>query len=173
MRVYKSFFLAVALIVGGRADADVVSTYRYDALGRLTRVCDATPAEGQRATYALDPAGNRSRYEHLPTVIVLPAGSGISSPDGRFYFIMQSDGNLVQYGPTGPLWASGTNGTGGSVAILHPDGNLVIYRSDWVPIWQTATYPNPCANMNFQNDGNVVIYNTNDRPLWATNTGGH
>jgi len=86
---------------------------------------------------------------------------------------MQSDGNLVQYGPSGGLWASNTVGSGAAFAAFQPDGNLVLYRSDGVPVWSTGTSAYLCANLAIQNDGNVVIVNMNGVPVWATNTSGH
>lgn len=86
---------------------------------------------------------------------------------------MQSDGNLVHYGPTGGLWASNTVGSGAVFAAFQPDGNLVLYRSDGAPVWSTGTSIYLCANMAIQNDGNVVIVNMDGAPVWATNTSGH
>ena len=66
-----------------------------------------------------------------------PRGRRLSSPasrsclcDGRYELAMQDDGNLVWYGPKGALWASGTDGKGGHVAVVQSDGNFVLYNSD-------------------------------------------
>jgi hypothetical protein len=53
---------------------------------------------------------------------------------------MQSDGNLVIYGPGGiprgvSIWASNTSGNPDSRLLVQDDGNLVIYRPDGSPIW--------------------------------------
>lgn len=51
----------------------------------------------------------------------------------------QSDGNLVLYGPRGPLWASDTSAAGGR-AEMQADGNLVLYDASGVPYWATNTH---------------------------------
>jgi len=53
---------------------------------------------------------------------------------------MQGDGNLVAYTPTGrPVWASATNGSGATRAVIQDDGNFVLYRADGRAVWSTRT----------------------------------
>ena len=96
----------------------------------------------------------------------------ITSSDGRFTFVYQSDGNLVLYrnGSTDALWASGTNGTSEGLTLMQENGNLVIYDATNLPVFDTGTSGNPGSRLIVQNDGNVVIYSPDGRPLWATNT---
>ncbi|HEY3458138.1 MAG TPA: choice-of-anchor D domain-containing protein [Bryobacteraceae bacterium] len=53
--------------------------------------------------------------------------------------------------------------------VMQGDGNLVLYRQDGTPIWNTGTYGQNCgANQcfaAFQGDGNLVVYN-GSKPLW-------
>lgn len=93
----------------------------------------------------------------------------LQSADGRFSFIYQGDGNLVLYGPLGPLWQSQTAGTRPGYAVLQGDGNLVVYDGDERPVWASMTDGHPEASLVVQGDGNVVIYALN-RPLWSTDT---
>jgi hypothetical protein len=58
----------------------------------------------------------------------LSAGQSIWSPNGAYELIMQTDGNLVEYGSSGALWATGTSGSNNHVT-MQTDGNLVIYSS--------------------------------------------
>ncbi len=96
----------------------------------------------------------------------------LRSADGRFRFVMQQDGNLVLYGPTGhPLWASNTVGRGANRAVMQSDGNLVLYTSSGKPVWASNTELHYHAYLIVQNDGNVVIYEGHT-PLWATGTDG-
>ncbi|HEV2787192.1 MAG TPA: GDSL-type esterase/lipase family protein, partial [Solirubrobacteraceae bacterium] len=50
----------------------------------------------------------------------------LRSADGRYRLVMQKDGNLVLYGPSGrALWASNTRGRGSHHVRMQADGNLV------------------------------------------------
>ncbi|MEK7994929.1 MAG: hypothetical protein AAB403_14080 [Planctomycetota bacterium] len=101
----------------------------------------------------------------------LGVGSSITSQDGRFTLIMQADGNLVFYGPTGKYrWHTGTDGRAVSQAIMQTDGNFVVYGTDGAPIWATGT-GQPGSWLIVQNDGNLVIYDSAGNPRWATDTG--
>ena len=79
------------------------------------------------------------------------------------FAVMQTDGNLVVYLPSGSaLWASGTGGSGGQEAVVQDDGNFVIYKPG-AAVWNTGTvagapgapprrpggddYPADCANI--------------------------
>jgi hypothetical protein len=92
----------------------------------------------------------------------LVAGQKMLSNDGRFTFTMQTDGNLVMYYGTTPLWASNTYLSPGVVVIMQTDGNLVIYDTNHSPVWATSWEPGfvfvPGAVLAIQNDGNLVIY---------------
>lgn len=96
---------------------------------------------------------------------------GLSSNNGYYRFIMQSDGNLVLYVGSGyrPLWSSGTYGQQVTGAVMQTDGNLVIYNPSGRAIWSSNTWDKPGSYLVVQNDGNVVIYRPKC-PIWATNT---
>jgi hypothetical protein len=51
----------------------------------------------------------------------------------------QTDGNLVVYNGSTPVWNTMTNGKGGSYISLQDDGNLCIYTKDNIAIWTTMT----------------------------------
>jgi len=66
-----------------------------------------------------------------------PPLHGSASDTGRL--VMQTDGNLVLYGPNGANWATGTNGTGShNYALLQTNGNLVVYNSSNKALWSSA-----------------------------------
>jgi hypothetical protein len=98
----------------------------------------------------------------------LTAGQQVTSPDGRFRFVMQGDGNLVLYQGNTPLWASHTNGSGGVRATMQTDGNLVVYTAGGAPVWSSHTNGHAGASLWMQSDGNAVIYQGG--PIWASNT---
>jgi hypothetical protein len=96
---------------------------------------------------------------------------GLSSNNGYYRFIMQTDGNLVLYVGSGyrPLWSSGTYGNPSVVGVkMQTDGNLVIYNPSKA-IWNSGTWNKPGSYLVLQDDGNMVIYDK-PRAVWATNT---
>jgi hypothetical protein len=101
------------------------------------------------------------------------AVKSLVSPDGRFKFILQGDGNLVLYGPQNqPLWTSGTAGHTDvyDLVMQSSDGNLVIYDRDGNSLWASGTTGFPGSKLVVQNDGNAIIYGTNNQVHWATDT---
>lgn len=115
--------------------------------------------------------GHAAHGHHMQPGQVLNPGQSITSTNGRYIFVYQSDGNLVLYRNGAlPLWASATDGSPVGVCIMQDDGNLVIYGPGGQYVWDTFTHGNPGSNLVVQNDGNVVIYRPNGVALWATNT---
>jgi hypothetical protein len=100
----------------------------------------------------------------------LAPGETRASCDGRFMFNHQRDGNVVLYGPIGPLWASNTSGQDTNALVMQGDGNFVLYGPSGA-LWHTHTHGHDGAAMAIQNDGNVVIY-SNGTALWSTATYG-
>jgi hypothetical protein len=115
--------------------------------------------------------GNPSGDSELTQNELLNPGDLIRSPDNRFTFTYQLDGNIVLYQQgVGPIWASSTMGFGsGGQLVMQTDGNLVLYSAG-VPWWHTHTYGFPGARLKVQNDGNVVIYAANGQWIWQTGT---
>jgi len=93
------------------------------------------------------------------------SGETVWSPNAAYRLIMQTDGNLVVYGPGGALWSSRTSGTDNRV-VMQGDGNLVIYTPANSPLWYTGTSW-AGSTLSVQSDGNTVMY-TGTTPLWAT-----
>lgn len=159
------------LAMAPSTNAATKASYSYDALGRLAAVCNSTSATANMDSYKFDGAGSRQNYESKKTVLSLSSGDQILSPDNRFFLMMQTDGNLVEYGPDGPLWASNTVGSGAVLASFQSDGNFVLYTSSGMPVWTTSTWGNDCASLALQDDGNLVIYRSDGLPLWSNNGG--
>ena len=105
----------------------------------------------------------------------LHANERIESPNFKFSFRMQTDGNAVVYNnQTGvSCWSTQTSLHPGSWSTLQPDGNFVVYgggvAEGGTPSWyNTGTVGNSGAYMKMQNDGNLVIYTWQGTPIWAT-----
>ncbi len=88
--------------------------------------------------------------------------------------VFQTDGNLVLYDITGTsqqaVWASNTNGKGGTRLAFQTDGNLVIYTSANKPIWASGTNGQGIAKLVLQKDGNLVLYDGASHAKWASGT---
>jgi hypothetical protein len=95
----------------------------------------------------------------------LGVDQGRWSCDGRFFLVMQGDGNLVLYlEGTGALWSSMTNGTGAVQAVMQDDGNFVVFDAGGQVEWSSMTGGYPGATLAIQNDGNVVVYDAASVP---------
>jgi len=108
----------------------------------------------------------------------------IVSPNGKYKFILQRDGNAVVYGPNGATWATGTSNQPSAKIMMQSDGNLVIYNSQNNALWACCLgradgaktllkgkHPNHNYSKPFrlvmQDDGNLVIYDRQNIAFWA------
>ncbi len=107
----------------------------------------------------------------VPSGDGLGQGNAVSSCDGRFSLVMQTDGNFVLYERGKAIWNTATNGKGGNLAAMQGDGNLVVYSTGGCPLWASNTSGNAGAYLAVQNDGNLVIYTAAGKAIWATGTG--
>ncbi|MFJ3385520.1 MULTISPECIES: peptidoglycan DD-metalloendopeptidase family protein [unclassified Curtobacterium] len=83
-------------------------------------------------------------------------------------FTMQADGNLVQYVNGKAAWATRTNGHPGAWAAVQTDGNLVVYGPDNRVLWASRTSTAGCGQLLVQVDANVVLYGSKDTRVWST-----
>jgi cell wall-associated NlpC family hydrolase len=90
----------------------------------------------------------------------LAAGGTLMSPNTSYRLVMQTDGNLVEYGPSGWMWTSNTAGSGGANRlVMQTDGNLVMYTATGAVPFATGEVGSGTADsLVVQNDGNVVQY---------------
>ena len=121
------------------------------------------------------PNGPRATGDFMRPGEVLNINESITSGNGVYSFIYQSDGNLVLYkkyadNTNGAIWSSNTYGRPGQVCIMQYDGNLVIYDRDANPLWSSETWQYANSRLTVQDDGNVVIYRPDNSPVWATDT---
>lgn len=100
-----------------------------------------------------------------PVPAVLDPGDSITSPNGLFRLVMQSDGNLVTYDDRNrPVWASTTYLPGRSLTHQR-DGNLVIYVRGQAR-WHTGTTPGSNHLVSLQDDGNLVVRDASGNGQW-------
>jgi surface antigen len=94
----------------------------------------------------------------------------LRSSDGRYALLLQTDGNLVLYGPGyHVLWQTFTGGAGDRL-VMQTDGNLVLYALTNPQWWVGASAAGSYVML--QSDGNLVLYNGANFPVWFSGTGG-
>lgn len=97
----------------------------------------------------------------------LAAGQSLTSAGGGYRLVMQTDGNLVLYGPAGARWSTGTARSGADRAVMQRDGNLVVYRGS-TAVWAAGTSGAAAAgSLSVQEDGNLVVYAGNGA-VWSS-----
>jgi Trypsin-like peptidase domain len=184
----KAFFVANLDTYGGNSGSPVFNSDTHEVEGILVRgendfvmngscrislVCPTTGCRGEDCTrtteFALYVAPSAQGDDMQPGE-VLNSNQSITSANGRYRFIYQSDGNLVLYDGGVALWASNTDGRPVGICIMQTDGNLVIYTPDNQAIWASNTDGRPGSRLIVQDDGNVVIYQPDGSAAWATNT---
>ena len=108
----------------------------------------------------------------ISTGATLRGGQGLTSPSGKYFLAMQTDGNLVEYTSAGvPIWCTRTQGYPGAYLALQGDGNLVLYSTTGLPLWASYTFGSAVERLSMQDDGNIVLYSFNPTAaLWATMT---
>jgi hypothetical protein len=84
---------------------------------------------------------NSSGYPATFTPPSFVGGATNAIPTPNAYLTMQTDGNLVLYSPgAGPAqWATGTNPSSGTLAVLQNDGNFVVYAGSGQVLWSSGT----------------------------------
>lgn len=96
---------------------------------------------------------------------LLFAGQTIWSASGGFHLAMQTDGNLVLYGPSGARWATMTSGS--NYVAMQGDGNFVVYRVGGGALWSSGTGFGGGTTLAVQSDGNLVEYAPGYGAAWA------
>ncbi len=107
----------------------------------------------------------------------LTAGQKLISDNNKYSLVYQTDGNVVIMNGSTPIWACNAYDkiAGGGKLCMQNDGNLVAYKPNNTPHWETATYNKggtPPYVVIMQNDGNLVIYDSNKKVIWASDTVG-
>jgi hypothetical protein len=150
------------------------------SLGAQSGVISGTPTQGGTSSFAVTvtasgtPVGGangnlpppRATASFSITVATSTLAQGASlttngllvSPNASYEAVVQVDGNVVVYGPSGPNWSSGTSGTGGGDLVLQSDGNLVLYGPPGHADWSSGTSGSGASELALQNDGNLVLY---------------
>ncbi|MCC9306082.1 hypothetical protein LN042_02990 [Kitasatospora sp. RB6PN24] len=164
--------VALAAVV---APGTATAAAKAPVLSLTTRDLHSAPAAVHPATFTNCTISTTGNIAITPGTSI---GEGVNLCSGNYELAMQTDGNLVIYGPSGSaLWYSGTVNSGTTVADAQTDGNFVVYSGS-TALWNSRTGGNPGAYPCFQPDGNLVVYRPsgtgqytcNGSSLWDSNT---
>lgn len=104
----------------------------------------------------------------LASGVTVNPDAPVTSPDGAFRLLYQSDGNLVLYRVSGgAVWASGTQGTSAGKTSMQGDGNLVVYDRGNVARFNTGTNGNPGAQLLIDAAGGLAVVAPDGKILWT------
>ncbi|MCB1616789.1 MAG: DUF5011 domain-containing protein, partial [Pseudomonadales bacterium] len=100
----------------------------------------------------------------------LSSNQYLASPDGRYRFYLQGDGNLVLRGVSTNtvIWSAATNGKGGVRLNMQSDGNLVLRNASNSAVWSSQTNGKGANRAVLQNDGSLVLYTSSGASVWST-----
>ena len=103
----------------------------------------------------------------------LSPGARLDSANASYRFAFQTDGNLVlrRVSDSTVLWASNTNGQGGTRLTMQSDGNLVLYTSANAAVWSSKSAGSGGNRATVENNGNFAVFNASNVRVWSTNTG--
>lgn len=90
----------------------------------------------------------------------------LTSADGRFHAVMQTDGNFVGYGPQGAVWGTGTGGSDNRIT-MQKDGNAVVFGADNSVMWSSGTRGTN-LRLGINNAGSLIIVDTKDDVVWTS-----
>ena len=113
--------------------------------------------------------------DHLYRGQNLPMDKKLTSTNGRYKLVMQSDGNLVLYCNGNKVnWASNTAGkkVGNGGLQFQLDGNLVIYDPTHKATWWSKTHKTDAYALILSNNGNLELWSIKGTILWQSNTAG-
>lgn len=94
----------------------------------------------------------------------------LESLNGKYRFFLQDDGNLVlrDWTTHQALWASNTDGQGGTQLVLQADGNLELLADTHQLVWDSDTSDDGVTELVLNNDGSLVLY-AGSEMVWAVN----
>lgn len=114
------------------------------------------------------PPPNPNRGTILDTGQALKGGQYLQSRNGLYKLVMQYDGNLVEYGPSGAMWATCTYGSG-YLFRVQTNGKAAVHRPDGVAVWSTPTLNSGSSNyFILQDDGNMLLNRVGGRTVWSS-----
>ncbi|MCJ1673046.1 MULTISPECIES: hypothetical protein [unclassified Rathayibacter] len=122
----------VALVAAGALLLGTTPALAQSAVGAAASQ-NGTPARSDGAGTTAAPP-----HDTLPTGGTLAPGDQLTSKNGLFHAVMQTDGDLVGDGPDGMIWHTGTRGAGNRF-VMQDDGDAVVLGTDGSVEWSSGT----------------------------------
>jgi hypothetical protein len=118
------------------------------------------------------------KWSGTGTFAVPTLTSGASYTVGDYMLRMESSGDLILRENSTIVWRSNTSTVGvyketvaGSVLLMQPDGNLVIYKGNRQPVWYSRTDKKPGAYLILRDDGHLSVVSPNGADLLVLHQG--
>lgn len=123
---------------------------------------------------AVAPGGYAYINKYLFRTQIIYPDQQLETPDRRYRFILQKDGNAVLYNAQNrAVWSTGTDGRGVAYMTLQPNGNLVMRDDRGAAVWHADIPDRGGYRFAIRDDGNLMVHNINyDRVIWQSRTGG-
>jgi hypothetical protein len=139
-------------------DASYAYFETYDSPPRIEKVAKLHSNEGAPVAPQVCALLGGTLLASGQGLVASTSQASIKTCDNQFTLTMQTDGNLVLYkGPTA-VWASNTVGSFADRAIMQGDGNLVVYNPSGNPVWSSGTVGHAGANLMLNSAGALSIY---------------
>ncbi|TDX78467.1 D-mannose binding lectin [Rathayibacter sp. PhB151] len=122
----------VALVAAGTLLLGATPALAESAVGAASSASRAPAWSAGAGTTAEPP------HDTLGTGGSLAPGDQLTSKNGLFRAVMQTDGDLVGSGPSGVIWHTGTHGAGNRF-VLQNDGDAVVLGADGSVKWTSGT----------------------------------
>lgn len=99
--------------------------------------------------------------------VPMRAGTYLESPNGKYRFTVQGDGNVVLSKSGTLLRATKTTGTPSAKLVLQEDGDLAVYDGATKPIWHSGTAGYAVVALTLDNSGQLRLVEVDGLAGWT------
>lgn len=99
--------------------------------------------------------------------IPMRAGTYLASPNGKYRFTVQGDGNVVLSKSGVAQRSTRTTGTPDAVFVLQEDGNLTVFDGGITPIWKSGTTGYAVAALTLNDSGELRLVEVDGLAGWT------
>ncbi|MEI8050407.1 MAG: hypothetical protein WCI12_03135 [Actinomycetes bacterium] len=158
--------MGVGSLIGAGASAGAAPSAPTTLTSEPTTTSTTSPTT--KATHPVDPSASKAAPSRssLRSGATLNAGGQLVSSSKAYTLAMQTDGNLVLYGPGGALWQSGTANSTATHLTMQSNGDLVVATASDVVVWSSHTSPGFGLRVRVVNAGAFEITTPGKIPVW-------